>query len=247
MAYEITDFHEGALELEMSISEFQAHFIDVLIYIFDFIFSALFVGLFAYWFKGLRTWKYLAIGLLMKYWSLLLIVCIFIFKGEFSPEEWFASLLHIIMIQSLVILLGSFVGTKIAAKHDYLDEKDKTGLFFCGLSKKFWFLITFAYNPIYEYLKKLLVFSFYSASKLLTEFTDLSEFFNKGGFISLLIMVLLPFVLFAISLKLFSIGIKAVKNKKAKLRKLKIIGYLIVIPLLLILIPIMRNRTWFFF
>ena len=242
----IEDFYERSLELEIFISGFQSHFIDSLIYIFDLICSMFFVGLFAYWFKGLKTWLYLLIGLLMKYWFALLMACFFIFSSQFSEGEWPDSLLYMLAIQITAVLIGSFIGTKIAARFDYSDERDKTNFFFYGLSKKFWVLITIAYNPILGFLSKLSVFAFYTASKSVTDVTNWSEFFSKAYFVGVLIVVLIPFVLLAVSLKLFAIGIEAVKNKQAKFRRFKIVTLLIAIPLLTVLIPIIRNRTWFF-
>ena len=244
--YVIEAFHERSLELEIFISGFQSYFIIILIYIFDFICSIFFVGLFAYWFKGLKTWIYLLTGLLMKYWIVLLMACFFIFQGRFSEVEWPKLLLYILAIQIATVLVGSFIGAKIAAKVDYLDERDKNNFFFYGLSKKFWFLMTIAYNPILWFLSKLSVFAFYTASKLITDVTNWSDFFNKGSFVGVLIAVLIPFTLLAVSLKLFAIGIEAVKNKQAKLRRFKIVTLLIVMPLLTVLIPIIRNSTWFF-
>lgn len=242
----IAAFHERSLELEIFISEFQSNFIDSLMYIFDFICSMFFVGLFAYWFKRLRTWIYLLAGLLMKYGLALLMIGFFIVKGQFSEGDWPESLLYILLIQIVAVLIGSFVGTKIAARFDYSDERDKTNFFFYGLSKKFWFLMTIAYNPILGFLNKLSVFAFYTASKSISDITNWSEFFSKGYVMGVLIVVLIPFVLLATSLKLFAIGIEAVKNKQAKFRKFKIATFLIVMPLLAVLIPIIRNRTWFF-
>lgn len=242
----ITAFYERSIELEILGSEFQSHFIDSLIYIFDFICSMFFVGLFAYWFKGLRTWIYLLIGLVMKYWVGLLMIGFFISKGQFSEGDWPDSFLYMILIQVTAVLIGSFVGAKIAARFDYSDERDKTNFFFYGLSKKFWFLMTIAYNPILGFLNKLSVFAFYTASKSISDITNWSEFFSKGYVMGVLIVVLIPFVLLAVSLKLFAIGIDAVKNKQAKFRRFKIVTFLIVMPLLTVLIPIIRNRTWFF-
>jgi len=242
----ITEFYERSIELEIFGSEFQSYFIDSLIYIFDFICSMFFVGLFAYWFKGLRTWIYLLIGLVMKYWVALLMACVFIFQGQFSEGEWPESILYILIIQVIAVLIGSFIGAKIAARFDYSDERDKTNFFFYGLSKKFWFLMTIAYNPILGFLNKLSVFAFYTASKSMSEVINWTEFFSKGYVVGVLIVVLIPFVLLATSLKLFAIGIEAVKNKKARFRRFKIVTFLIVMPLLTVLIPIIRNRTWFF-
>lgn len=246
MGHVIAAFHERSLDLKIFISEFQSNFIDSLIYIFDFICSVFFVGLFAYWFKGLKTWIYLLMGLLMKYWAALLLAGFFIFKGQFSEGDWPKSLLYILSIQISAVLLGSFIGAKIASRFDYSDERDKTKFFFYGLSKKFWLLMTIAYNPILGFLSNLSVFAFYTASKSITDVPNWTEFFSKGYVMGVLIVVLIPFVLLATSLKLFAIGIEAVKNKKAKLRRFKIVTFLIVMPLLTILIPIVRNRTWFF-
>lgn len=246
MGHVIAAFHERSLDLKIFISEFQSNFIDSLIYIFDFICSVFFVGLFAYWFKGLKTWIYLLMGLLMKYWAALLLAGFFIFKGQFSEGDWPESVLYILSIQISAVLVGSFIGAKIASRFDYSDERDKTKFFFYGLSKKFWFLMTIAYNPILGFLSNLSVFAFYTASKSITDVTNWTEFFSKGYVVSVLIVVLIPFVLLATSLKLFAIGIEAVKNKRAKLRRFKIVTFLIVMPLLTILIPIIRNRTWFF-
>ncbi|MCK5305816.1 MAG: zinc ribbon domain-containing protein [Candidatus Omnitrophica bacterium] len=242
----ITVFYERSIELEIFSSEFQSHFIDSLIYIFDFICSIFFVGLFAYWFKGLRTWIYLTVGLLMKYWLALLLAGLFIFKGQFFEGDWPDSLLYILIIQITAVLIGSFIGAKIAAKFDYSDKKDRTNFFFYGLSKKFWFLMTIAYNPILEFLSKLSVFAFYTGSKSITDVSNWSDFFSKGYFVGVLIVILIPFVLLAVSLKLFAIGIEAVKNKQVKFRKFKIVTFLIVMPILTVLIPIIRNRAWFF-
>ncbi|MCD6093602.1 MAG: hypothetical protein J7J51_02260 [Candidatus Omnitrophica bacterium] len=242
----IKDFYERVLDLEIYISRFQRYFIDSLIYIFDFICSMFFVGIFAYWFKGLKTWLYLLMGLLMKYWLALLVVGFFIFKGSFSEGAWPDSLLYMLALQITAVLVGSFIGVKIAAKFDYLDERDRTNFFLYGLSKKFWFLMTIAYSPILGFLSKLSVLAFYTATKSITDVHNWSEFFSKGHFAGVLIAILLPFVLLAVSLKLFAIGIEAVKNKQSKFRKFKIITFLIVMPLLIVLIPIIRNRTWFF-
>jgi len=242
----IEAFHERALELEIFISEFQGHFIDSLVYIFDFIFSMFLVGLCAYWFRGLRTWIYLLIGLLLKYWIPLLLAGIFIITGQFNEGSWPGGLLYMLLIQIAAVLFGSFIGVKIARRFNYSDERDKTKFFFYGLSKKFWFLMTIACNPILDFLSKLSVFAFYTASKTITDITNWTDFFSKGYFVGVLIVVLIPFVLLAISLKLFAIGIEAVKNKQAKFRKFKIITFLIAMPLLIVLIPIIRNRTWFF-
>ena len=246
IGHTITAFHERFLELEISISEFQNYFIDSLIYIYDFICSMLFVGLFAYWFKGLKICIYLLIGLLIKYWLALLMIGIFILKGQFSEGDWPDSILYMLLIQLVVVLIGAFIGAKIAARFEYSDEKDRTTFFFYGFSKKFWFLITIAYNPIFAFLRKLSVFVFYHVSKTITEVTNWAEFFNKSYFVSVLIAALMPFVLLAISLKLFAIGIGAIKNKRAKFRKFKVAAFLIVMPLLAVLIPIIRNKTWFF-
>lgn len=242
----ITNFHERSLELKIIVSEFQYNFLNSLAYIYDFICSMFFVGLFAYWFKGLRTWKYLLSGLVMKYWIALVIVGFFIIRGQFSEGDWPGSLPYMLAIQITTVLIGSFVGAKIAARFDYSDERDKSNFFFYGLSKKFWLLMTIAYNPILEFLNKLSVFAFYTASKSISDVTNWSEFFSKGYVMGVLIVVLIPFVLLAASLKLFAIGIDAVKDKKAKFRRFKIVVFLIVMPLLTVLIPIIRNRTWFF-
>lgn len=242
----IAAFHERSLELEILISNFQANFIDSLIYIFDFICSMLFVGLFAYWFKKLRMWTYLLAGLLMKYGLALVMIGYFAVRGQFSEGEWPESILYILAIQIIAVLLGSFIGAKIAGRFGYSDERDKTHFFFYGMSKKFWFLMTIAYNPIIGFLNKLSVFAFYTASKSMSEVTNWSEFFSKGYVMGVLIVVLIPFVLLATSLKLFVIGIEAVKNKQAEFRRFKIVTFLIVMPLLTVLIPIIRNRTWFF-
>ena len=151
-----------------------------------------------------------------------------------------------VIIQIASVLIGAFIGTKIAAKFDYSDERDKNKFFFCGLSKKFWIVMTIAYNPILQLLNKLSVFYFYTASKTISGVTNWSESFGNGQAITILMIMVIPFVLLATSLKVFAIGIEAVKDKTAKFRRFKIATILIVIPLLIVLIPIIRNRTWFF-
>ena len=242
----ISSFHERFQELKIVVTEFQTNFISSLVFINDFICSIFFVGLFAYWFKGLRTWKYLLSGFVMKYWILLFIAVFYIARGQSLGGEWPDTFLYMIFGQMVIVLIGAFVGAKIAAKFDYLDERDKTKFFFYGLSKKFWILMTIAYNPILQFLNKLFVFFFYTASKTISDVTNWSDFFTKGQVIGILIILAIPFVLLATSLKVFAIGIEAVKDKTAKFRKIKIAVFLIGIPLLIILIPILRNRTWFF-
>ena len=78
----ISSFHERSQELKIVVTEFQTNFISSLVFINDFICSMFFVGLFAYWFKGLRTWKYLLSGLVMKYWILLFVAVFYIFRGQ---------------------------------------------------------------------------------------------------------------------------------------------------------------------
>ncbi len=45
----------------------------------------------------------------------------------------------------------------------------------------------------------------------------------------------------------FYSAVEAIKNKNSKYRKLKIIGILIILPMLILIIPFIRNRAWFFF
>lgn len=242
----ISSFHERSQELKIVVTEFQTNFISSLVFINDFICSIFFVGLFAYWFKGLRTWKYLLSGLVMKYWILLFVAVFYIVRSQSLGGGWLDSFLYMVSAQIAIVLIGAFVGAKIAAKFDYSDERDKNKFFFCGLSKKFWILMTIAYNPILQLLNKLSVFYFYTASKTISGVTNWSESFGNGQAITILMIMLIPFVLLATSLKVFAIGIEAVKDKKAKFRRFKVVAILIVIPLLTVLIPIIRNRTWFF-
>jgi len=182
----------------------------------------------------------------MKYWILLFIAVLYIFKGQTFGGEWPDSFLYMVSAQIVTVLIGAFLGAKIAAKFDYSDEKDKSKFYFCGFSKKFWILMTIAYNPILQFLNKLSVFYFYTASKTISGVTNWAESFGNGQVITILIIMLIPFVLLATSLKVFAIGIEAVKDKNARFGKFKIIAILIGMPLLIILIPIIRNRTWFF-
>jgi len=246
MGNTIGEFYQRSTELEITLTSFQEYFIDSLMYIFDFILSMLFIGLFAYWFKNLKTWACLLAGLFMRYWLGLALVAFFIITGEDMSGDWSSEFLYMIIPQIVAVLVGSFVGAKVGSRFTYSDPRDRTNFFFWGLSKKFWVLMTVAYNPIIYFLRKLSIFAFYTASKAISEVTDWANFLSTGSFVGVLIVVAIPFVLLAVSLKLFAIGIEAVKNKQSKFRRTKIIIFLILMPILTVLIPIIRNRTWFF-
>jgi len=45
---------------------------------------------------------------------------------------------------------------------------------------------------------------------------------------------------------LFLLGIEAIKNKEGRFRIIRIVAVFIVLPALIVFIPLIRNRYWFF-
>ena len=124
----------------------------------------------------------------------LLLLGVIAFKGQFgqiSDSPGLKPLIIMLGIPIFAVLIGSYIGSKIAGRHNYSDQKDKNNFFFWGLSKKFWFLMTIAYNPILQFTSKLSVFAFYTASKSISEVAKWSEFFSKGYVWGVLIVVLI--------------------------------------------------------
>ena len=49
-----------------------------------------------------------------------------------------------------------------------------------------------------------------------------------------------------IAVILFSFGLNAIRNKQVKHRWLRICAVFVFLPAVIIIVPVLRNRTWFF-
>ncbi len=155
----------------------------------------------------------------------------------------------------LSTLYFSYLGLNYGKQTDYVDSRDRDLYYFCGIPKKIWLFLFLSYNPVAKFLSKLTIVQIYDVTDKLTNMNfwkdtfSLSNIFSEDsarGITGLLGQIMIICFAWAIGVALFSFGLSAIKNKDAKHRWLKISFSVFLVPGLILIIPIIRNRTWFF-
>ena len=239
------------------LNSFQHWTFNILGILIDAFVIALSVGIFSYFFRAYKIYVYILLGLLIRY-SILVSFLIYSFPFDISntySEYFIFKALILLLLQFASVIYASYLGFKIGAQTEYYEAQDKSNFSIFGISKKIWSLIIILTFPLVNFLFKFSIVNIYSFTKKLSSseyWSDillLKSLFNGDlatGIYNLLIHILVILFVWIISLSLILYGIKTIKEKKSKYRRVKIFLIFIFIPLAILTIPILRNKTWFF-
>jgi hypothetical protein len=263
---ELPDFQE-ALELRttsgipISLTAFQEWTFDIVSLFCDALIVSIGVGLLYYFIKGLPTYVGLLFGLLSRYAIGLASLCYVLVKdptsffGE-SAKHLDLRLYIILSLQFLLTLCFSYVGSIYGKRADYFDPMDRDLCYLYGAPKKIWFLLLMvAFNPVLRFLSKLTIVQIYEFTDKITstrfwkDTVSLSNLLSEDsarGVTAVLGHVMGIVCAWVIAVYLFSLGLNAIRNKQVKHRWLRICAVFIFLPVIIIIVPVIRNRTWFF-
>lgn len=264
----IPDFQD-ALEyrsvsgIPIYLTVFQQWTFDSVSLICDGLLVSIGVGLLFYFIKGLPTYAGLLFGLLSRYaLSLVLLLYVFIrvlVRDPTSLREManlHDSRLEIMLaLQFISTLCFSYMGALYGKRAAYFDPTDRDLGYLGGVPKKVWFLLLIASRPVVEFLSRLTIVQIYDVTGKITSMKfwrdtfSLSNLFSDDsarGVTGLLGHLIVIFFAWAIAASLFAFGLNAIRDKQVKHRWLRICAVFAFIPAVIIVVPILRNRTWFF-
>ena len=266
ISHELPKFQE-ALELRSTsgipiyLTTFQQWTFDIVSLFCDALIVGVGVGLLCYFIKGLPTYVGLLFGLFARYaipLGVLLVV------GLKSPASFFGGsfgesadvrLYIILSLQFLLTLVFSYIGAIYGQQAKYLDPRDQDLWYLDGVPKKIWFLLLIAFQPVAQFLSKLTIVQIYAATDKITSmafwkdtfsFSNLFRDDTARGVTGLLGHAVLIVFAWGLAVALFSFGLNAIRNKEIKCRWLRICTVFVFLPVVIGIVPILRNRTWFF-
>ena len=252
-------------EPPLYLSTFQTWFFNILSIISDSIFIAVATGIFAYHYRELKTWHYVALALFVRYHLLVILLPLAIWHkslsdiiaatSEIAATYDLAALTLIPLIQLVFAILAAFVGMSYGRGADYLDDKDEGLGYIGGVSKKTWAVLTLVFNPVVRFSTKPSLVMLYQFSNDVSSSeywkVTLSNLFSSdenasGGVMGLLGRFLFVGLIWCATIAIFYLGIQTIRNKEANYRLLKILAIFVALPAAIIAIPLIRNQTWFF-
>ena len=232
--------------------------------LFDSLVIACSVGILGYYLRELRAFWGVVFGFLLIYYRAiesLFLVAVRIIRGQTFAEanpfvlginsgEWV-----LIILQILLTFSAAYFSFNSAKKTTYFNSKDQELFYFLGIPKKIWVLLIIACNPVVQFLSRLTISNSYAAMNIVANNTFWRDTFTVPnplqqqtgvGMIGLLAHFGFIFFAWAISVALFSYGIKVTRDNRTSYRWLKISIIFILIPASILFGAIIRNRTWFF-
>jgi len=257
---------QEALELRTTsgvpiyLTAFQLWTFSIISLLCDSIIVAIAVGLVCYYMKELKIYLALLFGLLSKY---VILLGFLLYSSQKLSTSFFADftkhldlrLYILISLQLPFTLYFSYLGFNYGRRTDYVDPKDKDLYYFCGIPKKIWLLLLISFTSVAKFLSKLTIVQIYDVTDKITSMHfwkdtfSFSNFFSEDsarGLTGLMGHIMVICFAWAIAIALFSFGLNAIRNKDSKHRWLKISSIFILVPGIIVIIPIIRNRTWFF-
>jgi len=255
-----SQFEESLLyysEYPKYLNNFQYWIFNILGLLIDAFVITLSVGIFSYFFRDYKIYAYILLGLSIRY-SISVFLLIYFIPFDFSSaiSDYFTfDILFLLLLQFSSIVYASYLGYKIGTQTEYFESQDRDSFYILGISKKIWSLIVISTYPLVNFLFKFSMVNVYSFTEKLSsseywrDTFSLKNLFNEDsstGLFNLLIHILVIFFVWAISLALIIYGLNTIRDKESKYRKVKIFLIFIFIPLVILAIPIFRNRTWFF-
>lgn len=260
--YVLKDFQEALLK---PLTTFQMWFFNLFGILFDSLIVALIVGVFSYYFRTFKTIYYILFGILIAYFDSIFLLAlsslVLLIRGQsfLPPTSLFISLdsttvFFLLLIQLVVIVMSSFYGYKKAIEGEYLYD-DKESYYLFGVSKKLWVLLLILWNPLFDFLIRFTVSSLYYflttiiSKDFWSKIFSFSNLFSEGtdsGLIRVLYYLFSIIIMWGLGVFLFLFGIEAIKNKEDSFRIIRIVAVFVVLPALIVFIPLIRNRYWFF-
>jgi len=242
------------------LTAFQQWTFDIVSLFCDALIVSIGVGLLYYFIKGLPTYVGILFGLLSRYAILLGLTFVWWLK---SPTPFFGELaknfdlrLYIFFsLQFILTLCFSYIGSIYGERAGYFNAMDRDFCYLCGVPKKIWILLLIAIRPVVEYLSKLTIVQIYTVTKKITSMAFWKDTFSLSnlldddtvrGLTGLVGCVILIVLAWGLGAALFSFGLNAIRNKEVKYRWLRIVAAFVFLPAVIIIVPILRNRTWFF-
>lgn len=260
LSQEMADSFAYNADPPIYLSTFQLWVFNVFSIIFDSIFIAVAVGVLAYHHRNYKPWRYILFGLFLRYMLAIFVLSYTLYHNVPIFDELF----KIVDYQTYILgaihfvfaVLASYVGMSYGIEAEYLDEKDEQLGYLAGCSKKLWALLMLVYNPVYQLTTKFSIVLVYNLTTKVTSsdywdysFSNIifsSEDDDDTGITGILITLGTLFMIWLIAFGLFYYGIETIRDKKVAYRRAKIIGIFVVIPILVVGIPIIRNRRFFF-
>lgn len=241
------------------LTTFQLWTFNLISLLCDSIVVAIAVGLVGYYIREMKVYLALLFGLLSRY---VMLIGLLLYSGggisslfEEVTNGLNSGLYILITLQVLLTLCFSYLGLNYGKHTDYVDSRDRDLCYFCGIPKKIWLFLFLSYNPVAKFLSKLTIVQIYDVTDKLTNMNfwkdtfSLSNIFSEDsarGITGLLGQIMIICFAWAIAIALFSLGLSAIRNKDAKYRWLKISSSFFLVPGIILVFPIIRNRTWFF-
>lgn len=240
------------------LGSFQLWIFSIIGIVIDAFIVAVVVGIFTYFFRSFKAYVYILFGMLIRYFAVITRIIIYTpslteLRNMFLKEGSFP-VYFLLLLQFSSVIIASYIGYQYAKKIEFFDKKDEDLYYLYGISKKVWFLVIISFNPVIRFLTKFSIVHIYRFTNIISsrEFWE-NPFLNiltkgilAGGFIALIYHLFLLFLVWIIAGAIFFYGLNVIRSKKTKYKPLKIIPIFVLLPLLLLIIPIIRNKTWFF-
>lgn len=246
----------------ITLTSFQERLFNILGIVYDSIWVAVGTGIFAYHFKDRPTWKYVAIGLFLRYMALLVVLPLALWKNSLSDlieamtERVPGYELALQASLQLGFTIGAaIIGAKYGKETEALDVRDRELGYVNGVSKKVWALLILSFVSVVRFVTELSIVLVYKFTRDVTSGAywnaTWSNLFwgdedSDGGFWNLIFNFMFIWIAWVITAGIFFWGVGAIKNRETEYRILKIVAVFVLIPIAIVGIPLFRNRIWFF-
>lgn len=260
LSWDMADHLAFNIDDPIFLTTFQNWVLAAFSVIVDSIFIAVAVGIFAYHHRECKPWSYILLGFFIRYFVILFFLALSLYRHSLSSiidslmtladqEDYILAVLHLVFT-----IPASYAGMSIGRDAEYLDDKDEELGYLAGCSKKLWVLLTLAYNPVVRLVTKLSIIQVYNLSKNVSspDYWDFSfssflfEEDDEGGITGIITSLIVLVMTWLSTCCLFFYGIRTIRDKEAAYRRAKIIGIFVIVPVSVIGIPLIRNRTFFF-
>lgn len=236
--------------------------------IWQFIIAFIISFIVSYYIQNLPSIIYIMIPFILKGISFFGMICITygitevihdfnkLTMSDVLSDIWSTIFLSLILI---AMAFGGYAGYKINLKHDYLDQSDSEKYYFYGIPKKQWVAILLVMTPVLQFINRLTNIIIYGITNNITSanfwsnfwinffgFELTSNFGSSYGITGIIIRIVFMFLVWGIWIQCLIYGVQTIKEKERPYRKIIIGLIFIVLPLLILVIPIIRNRDWFY-
>lgn len=244
------------------VTTFRLWLLNILSVLFDSLVIFVAVFAFAYHHRGRHLIYYIIVGLLCRYLLNIAVLLYFVSASQIIATLREHGDFQQYLLGGLVLLgtiVASCLATSYARNTPYCDERDEQLGYILGVGKKWWALLLFAFRPVIVFTTRLSVVLVYqiaadiSSAKYWKDslscscsdvFADPNDY--HGGLTGVLVKVGALVGVWGATLGLFGWGVNSIADKTTSNRAFKISLVFVLVPVLILVIPIIRNRTWCF-